>query len=115
LLDVNNIVVSGHNHGFDPQTYLDGIPLGRVVQYHVAGHSIQDGYRFDDHGSPVSDDGWGVYQAAVRRFGDVACIVEWDENVPDLPRLEEEAARARVKAQLAKGMPILDAGQVGRP
>jgi uncharacterized protein len=103
LLDINNIVVSSHNHGFDPLDYLAGIPALRVVQYHLAGHSVNEGYRFDDHGSPVSDEVWALYQAAVQRFGDVSCIVEWDENVPDLPRLEEEAARAKSQALLAKG------------
>ena len=38
LLDVNNVYVSGVNHGFDPLAYLRGIPVERVRQFHLAGH-----------------------------------------------------------------------------
>ncbi|MBU6207381.1 MAG: DUF692 domain-containing protein, partial [Alphaproteobacteria bacterium] len=39
LLDVNNIYVSACNHGFDPCDYLAGVPMDRVRQIHLAGHS----------------------------------------------------------------------------
>ncbi|MGH8679689.1 MAG: DUF692 domain-containing protein, partial [Burkholderiales bacterium] len=32
LLDVNNIFVSGFNHGFDPRRYIDSVPAHRVQQ-----------------------------------------------------------------------------------
>jgi uncharacterized protein (UPF0276 family) len=56
LLDVNNVFVSSVNHGFDPLEYIDNIPLDRVVQIHLAGHSIKDGYRLDTHDGPVCDE-----------------------------------------------------------
>ena len=40
LLDVNNIYVSSYNHGFDPKDYVRGVPHHRIVQYHLAGHTI---------------------------------------------------------------------------
>ncbi len=40
LLDVNNVYVNAHNHGFDPRAYLQKLPLERVVQFHVAGHTL---------------------------------------------------------------------------
>ncbi|HXI88339.1 MAG TPA: DUF692 domain-containing protein, partial [Parvularculaceae bacterium] len=40
LLDVNNIYVSATNHCFDPIDYIDGAPLDRVRQIHLAGHSV---------------------------------------------------------------------------
>ena len=43
LLDVNNVFVSSVNHGFDPIEYLDAMPADRVVQIHLAGHSVMDG------------------------------------------------------------------------
>jgi uncharacterized protein len=95
LLDVNNVQVSAHNHGFDPVAYLEGLPRERIAQIHLAGHSERDGYLFDDHGSRVPDVVWALYERAVRMFGDVTSIVEWDENVPSLDRLREEAERAR--------------------
>lgn len=38
LLDLNSIYVSGYNYGFDPEIYLDYIPVDRVQQFHLAGH-----------------------------------------------------------------------------
>ncbi|MBS2014580.1 MAG: DUF692 domain-containing protein [Deltaproteobacteria bacterium] len=101
LLDLNNVYVSARNHGFDPLRYIEAIPRGRVAQFHLAGHSARDGYLFDDHGAAVSDPVWELYERAVRRFGDVTCIVEWDSNVPELHQLVAEAARARRRAAAA--------------
>ena len=39
LFDVSNVYVSAFNHGYDPLTFLNGIPADRVVQFHMAGHS----------------------------------------------------------------------------
>ncbi|MEE8164581.1 MAG: DUF692 domain-containing protein, partial [Myxococcota bacterium] len=39
LLDVNNVFVSAHNHGFDAMKYIDSVPAGRIFQIHLAGHS----------------------------------------------------------------------------
>src|SRR6478672_12159565 len=41
LLDVNNVFVSAHNHNFTPRAFLDGLPVGRVRQIHLAGHSVE--------------------------------------------------------------------------
>lgn len=101
LLDLNNVVVSAHNVGFDPVAYVDGIPVGRVAQFHLAGHSRREGYLFDDHSGRVPPEVWALYQHAVVRFGDVACIVEWDEGVPPLGDLVREARAARAAAAAA--------------
>jgi len=95
LLDVNNIYVSASNHGFDPRDYLDGIPVGRVGQMHLAGHSEEEGILIDTHDHPVTDPVWKLYEAAVRRFGPVPALIEWDDKIPGFERLEREASRAR--------------------
>ena len=95
LLDVNNIFVSSVNHGFDPQRYLDAIPVDRVVQMHLAGHTIKEGFRLDTHDAPVCDEVWALYRDAVRRVGSVSTLIEWDGNIPSFERLQEEAAMAR--------------------
>jgi len=95
LLDVNNIFVSSVNHGFDPMEYLDSIPTERVVQIHLAGHSIMEGYRLDTHDAPVCDEVWEIYERAIERIGPVSTLVEWDGNIPDFARLQEEAEKAR--------------------
>jgi uncharacterized protein (UPF0276 family) len=100
LLDVNNVHVSARNHGFDPREYLAAIPPERVGQFHLAGHSDRGTYLFDTHDAPVADAVWDLYAAAVRRFGRVPALVEWDEHVPELERLVEEShAAAAVEAR----------------
>jgi hypothetical protein len=94
LLDVNNIYVSARNHGFDPYDYLAGIPADRVGQFHIAGHSDKGRYLLDTHDHPVPDSVWELYRAAVRRFGPVSTLVEWDDHIPPLERLVEESRRA---------------------
>jgi uncharacterized protein (UPF0276 family) len=99
LLDVNNVFVSATNLGFSPEAYLAGIPREQVQQMHLAGHSDGGGFLLDDHGSPVTDDVWRLYEQALARFGQVPTIIEWDERVPALAELEAEAERARSVAQ----------------
>ncbi len=95
LLDVNNIYVSAKNHGFDADAYLQGIPKERVGQFHLAGYQDKGTHLLDTHDQPVSDPVWALYQTAVRRFGPVSTLIEWDDNVPPLARLLEESAHAK--------------------
>jgi uncharacterized protein (UPF0276 family) len=94
LLDVNNVYVSGRNLGFDPIAYLDGIPPDRVGQFHLAGHADKGRYLLDTHDAPVPQPVWELYRAALRRFGRVPALVEWDDRVPALPELVAESRRA---------------------
>jgi uncharacterized protein (UPF0276 family) len=95
LLDVNNIYVSSKNHGFDPHHYLDGIPADKIWQFHLAGHSDKGPYLLDTHDHPVPDAVWALYAEAVRRFGSVSTLIEWDDKIPEFERLEEESEHAR--------------------
>ena len=95
MLDVNNVFVSSINHGFDPVVYLDAIPADRVVQIHLAGHSIKEGYRLDTHDGPVCDEVWDLFAYTIERIGSVSTLVEWDGHIPEWERLSDEASRAR--------------------
>jgi uncharacterized protein (UPF0276 family) len=95
LLDVNNIHVSAVNHGFDAGDYFKGIPSDCVKQMHLAGYSEEDGFLIDTHDHPVSGPVWNLYAEAVRRFGAVPTLIEWDDNIPSFARLEKEAAKAK--------------------
>ncbi|NRR33332.1 DUF692 domain-containing protein [Oxalobacteraceae bacterium] len=95
LLDVNNVYVSSVNHGFDPQTYLRALPARRVRQIHLAGHSAQAGCIIDTHDQPVADPVWALYADALRRFGEVATMIERDDNIPPIAELAAELRRAR--------------------
>ena len=106
LLDVNNIYVSSVNHGFDPRRYLDGIPVGRVQQIHLAGHHDHGSHIIDTHDHPVADPVWELYGAALRRFGPVASIIERDDNIPPLAQLVAELDVARRLTRAALDTPV---------
>jgi uncharacterized protein len=95
LLDVNNVHVNARNHGFDAAAYLAGVPVGALGQIHLAGHTDMGAYLFDTHDGPVADAVWALYRDAVRRFGRVSTLVEWDDHIPELEVLQAEAEHAR--------------------
>ena len=99
LCDVNNVYVSAKNHGWDPLAYLTALPPDAVGEIHLAGHTVRqlaDGgtVRIDDHASRVCGKVWSLYEAALRRFGPLPTLIEWDQNVPALDVLLDEARRA---------------------
>ncbi|MBP1687214.1 MAG: hypothetical protein H6Q33_3357 [Deltaproteobacteria bacterium] len=101
LLDVNNVFVNAFNHGFSAATYIDSLPLGRVHQFHIAGYSDKGAFLHDTHDHPVADAVWDLYAHAVRRFGAVSTLIEWDDHIPALTVLRAEADRAR---RICKGI-----------
>jgi len=114
LLDVNNAYVSGTNHGRDLHAYLSALPLAAVRQVHLAGfHRDVDSLGFpllvDHHGSPVDEAVWELYGWVLRRLGPLPTLIEWDNDVPPLPRLLEEAGRAQsLMAGLARNRSVAD-------
>ena len=99
LLDVNNVYVSAHNHGFDPLAYLDGVPSERVRQIHLAGHSHNGSLIIDTHDHPVPSPVWDLYVEAIARLGPVSTMIERDDDIPPLEVLLEELAQARSLAE----------------
>ncbi len=102
LLDVNNIFVSARNHGFSAADYLNGLPLDRVRQIHLAGHTLgetADDIIIDTHDHDVSDEVWALYAKACAMLAaagvPVATMIERDGNIPPLPELLNELDRAR--------------------
>jgi uncharacterized protein (UPF0276 family) len=107
LCDVNNVYVTTQNLGVDPVAYLAALPPDAVDEIHLAGHSVNDAdgqlLLIDDHGSPVSPAVWALYEHALRRFGAVPTLVEWDTEVPTLEVLLQEARRAEARLQATMG------------
>lgn len=94
LLDLNNVLVSCTNHGWDPHQYLDGIPGERVWQFHLANHSDRGHYKFDSHLGAVPEEVWALYRDALTRWGPISSLVEWDEDTPEWATLRAEQRRA---------------------
>jgi uncharacterized protein len=95
LLDVNNVFVSAVNHGFRAGDYLAGLPADRIGQIHLAGHSDRGTHLLDTHDAAVCPEVWDLYRDAVRRFGGVSTLVEWDDHIPPIEDVLAEAERAR--------------------
>ncbi|WP_456023537.1 MNIO family bufferin maturase [Pseudomonas protegens] len=99
LLDVNNVYVSCVNHQRDPLTYLDALPLHAVGEIHLAGFaedcdSLGDRLLIDDHGAPIDQAVWTLYQQVLARIGPIATLIERDNQVPAFAVLLAEAQHA---------------------
>jgi uncharacterized protein len=99
LLDVNNLMVNALNAGAtDPLAaccaFVDALPVGIVGEIHVAGYCETESLVIDDHGSRVRPAVWSVLAHALRRFGAVPTLVEWDTDLPAFEVLLDEARHA---------------------
>ena len=105
LLDVNNVYVSAVNHGFDAR----GVPRRTARRSRRAdpprrpqrhGHApARHPRRAGDRRRSGSSTG-----SALRRFGRVSTLVEWDEHIPELDVvLRRGGARARRRGRGAGG------------
>lgn len=107
LLDVNNVFVSGTNHGFDPEFYIRNIPHHAVVQMHIAGPTDFHTHLLDTHDQPVPTQVWELYKLAQELTGGVSTLLEWDANIPDYPELVAEVQKARqVLAGIIPDVPV---------
>ena len=103
LLDVNNVHVSAHNHGFAARDYLDGLPMEWVRQIHLAGHT-PGAIAIDTHDRPVCDGVWDLLDEALAQAGPVAVMIERDDAIPPLGELLNELDVARrIAARHAQG------------
>ncbi|MGH7130230.1 MAG: DUF692 domain-containing protein, partial [Planctomycetaceae bacterium] len=95
LLDVNNVYVSATNHDFDAIEFLRSMPHGRIVQFHLAGHTDCGTHLIDTHDGRVVDPVWELYRLAHELTGGVSTLLEWDANIPEFPVVHAEALKAR--------------------
>jgi uncharacterized protein (UPF0276 family) len=105
LCDLNNLYVGATNLGFDAIAYLGALPATAVGEIHIAGHHAAEEMNIliDDHGSRVARQVWDLYAVALRHFGPVPTLIEWDTNLPALGVLLEEAQHAQ---ELANGLAL---------
>jgi uncharacterized protein len=96
LLDVNNVYVNAQNHGFDPSQFLRQIPLDRVIQIHVAGHSrLDSGLILDTHGAKVCDPVHELLGFVLEQTGPLPVLLERDNHIPELSELMAEVRELR--------------------
>jgi uncharacterized protein (UPF0276 family) len=106
LLDINNLYVNLRNHGEDPMAALEALPPGCVGEMHLAGHLVTADAVIDNHGAVVAPEVWQLYEQALRRFGTVSTLIEWDTDIPELAVLLGQAQHARdIAARIAIEVP----------
>lgn len=119
LFDVNNVYVSAYNHGFDAQTFIRSVPHQRILQIHLAGHTNLGKYIIDTHRGSVIEPVLDLYRETIALAGPVSTLIEWDDEIPELPVLLAEAERARrVRDEglaLRAGKPLPAADALPRP
>lgn len=96
LIDVNNIYVNHINQGTDTEKYLSGLPYERIKEVHLAGFDDRGDYILDAHNNPVADPVWELYENLIKHIPDVPTLIEWDNDIPSLQRLTEEAQKAEI-------------------
>ncbi len=94
LLDINNLYVNQCNHQEDALAAIAAIAVGSVGEIHLAGHLVTPQAVSDHHGDVVAEPVWALYRAALRRFGRVPTLIEWDTDIPALEVLLAEADKA---------------------
>ncbi|MBN8548799.1 MAG: DUF692 domain-containing protein [Deltaproteobacteria bacterium] len=95
LLDVTNAYLNSKFHGNDPLEFIKSLPLDRVGQMHVAGwEALEDGSFIDSHDAPVPQPVWDLFQEVLKLTGPSSVIVEWDNLLPPVTQLLEEAQQA---------------------
>lgn len=99
LLDVNNVYVSCINHQREPLAYINALPLRAVGEIHLAGFaedtdSLGDRLLIDDHGAPIDNAVWLLYEHVLALTGPVATLIERDNQVPPFNVLHAEAQHA---------------------
>jgi uncharacterized protein (UPF0276 family) len=107
VLDCAHLTIYQRFKGLPPLTALDGFPLDRVVEIHIAGgrETSVDGYAFveDDHNPAVLPDTWQMFEYIVPRAPNLrAVIFECERNPVDdcLPGF------ARI-AEILKSSPLI--------
>jgi uncharacterized protein (UPF0276 family) len=104
LLDVNNVFVNCTNHKQDPKQFIERMPLERVVQLHVAGHSrLDNGLIVDTHGDAVVDGVYALLEYTLARTGPLPVLLERDQNFPSFDELLAELARIHAIYERAMG------------
>ncbi len=99
LFDVENLYVNVRNLGVEAKAFINTIPAEAVKEYHLAGYSLRDGCLVDTHDNPVHPEVWELYEYCLQHMGPRPTLIEWDSDIPALPVLMGEAAKAQSRLE----------------
>ena len=114
LLDVENLFVNSHNHGIEPQGFLDALPEGVVTGVHAAGGPLvrrpylDEPFYADNHSRQVPEQALDILGYALQRQQPQTIILERDndyeksdELLVDVARLREQVAKATAMQEMS--------------
>lgn len=94
LLDINNAYVNEFNHGYCAKDFIDTLPIEQVGEVHLAGYEDRSEYLVDAHNNRVSEPVWALFEYYLRYAHDAPVLIEWDNDIPGLDVLMDEADSA---------------------
>jgi hypothetical protein len=109
VLDLNNVVTSALNFGFDPIAYAERLDLSRVIEIHVAGGRDSEPawlkgrtFRLDSHDAPVPESVWSLLARIAPQCPNLRGItyerMEGTVTDRDVPTIVGEVERLRAFA-----------------
>jgi uncharacterized protein (UPF0276 family) len=106
LCDVSNVVVSAHNMSYSAYRYIDDFPADAIAEIHLGGFTKEQDEStpgselwIDTHAAAIAAPSWELYAYAQRRFESKPTLVEWDNDIPPLSTLLEEATKVYANAR----------------
>ena len=101
LLDVENLYLNAHNHGFDPHAFLSDLPAGIVKEVHVAGgitvHKdfLARPFLADSHSHPVPDGALDLLDHVLIRHAPETVVLERDDRLLEFDEILDDVRRIR--------------------
>jgi hypothetical protein len=101
LLDVENLYLNAHNHGFDPRALLNDLPAGIVKEVHVAGgvtvrkDFLARPFLADSHSHPVPDGALDLLDYVLARHRPDAVVLERDDRLQEFDEILDDVRRIR--------------------
>jgi uncharacterized protein len=119
LLDVENLYLNAHNHGFDARGFLDALPAGLVREVHVAGgmtvHKdfLERPFLADSHSHPVPDQALDLLDQLLARHTPDVIVLERDERLHAVDEILDDVRRIRGRCAGHHAESIHDCAPVG--
>lgn len=101
LLDVENLFLNAHNHGFDPYAFLDALPAGLVKEVHVAGGMtvskdfLERPFLADSHSHPMPDEALDLLDRVLTRQTPETIVLERDDRLYAVDEILDDVGRIR--------------------
>ncbi len=101
LLDIENLHLNAHNHGFDPRRFIDDLLPGLVKEIHMAGgmppndDSSQQSFLADSHSHPLGSETLNLLAYTLSLHQPDTIILERDDRLHEADEILEDVGRIR--------------------